>query len=304
MLREPRPRLAWFGDGYWESTRGLKNGARDGFAHFVIVGSVAPRQVIYAHEFAWDAKTDPAWPRLQKIFGFYGAKDKLASVHGKGKVTGPAGPDNTHCTHIGAVHRKMIYPALKDWFGMPIPEEYSKRRPAEELMCWTDGGAEGTEAEEVARSRSANIAGGESRIAAGRRASLSTEAGTTRWTASEWAKLLGNVEPAANPKLTGGKAEDSARRARSRLALEVEPGIVVPAVARHPEGREGESSGRRDGGAGRQGGVPEGTRRRDRGVPEGGRRGVPAGRAGHRRNAAGDSAEPRQFAAPRSRRRT
>src|SRR5437764_1110366 len=128
----------WFGEGYWESTRGLRNGARDGFAHFVIVGSVAPRKVIYAHEFAWDAQTDPAWPRLQKIFGFYDAKDNLRVVHGAGKVTGAAGPENTHCTHIGAVHRKGIYPALRDWFGMPIPEEYSKRLPAEDLMCWTD----------------------------------------------------------------------------------------------------------------------------------------------------------------------
>ena len=104
----------------------------------MIVGSVAPRKVIYAHEFAWDAKTDPAWPRLQKIFGFYDAKDTLRVAHGTGKVTGPGGPENTHCTHIGAVHRKMIYPALKDWFGMPIPEEYSKRRPAEDLLCWTE----------------------------------------------------------------------------------------------------------------------------------------------------------------------
>ena len=78
VLENPDRDFAWFGDGYWESTRGLRNGARDGFAHFVIVGSVAPRKVIYAHEFAWDAKTDPAWPRLQKIFGFYDAKDALA----------------------------------------------------------------------------------------------------------------------------------------------------------------------------------------------------------------------------------
>ena len=53
-------------------------------------------------------------------------------------MTRRGGPGNTHCTHIGAVHRKMIYPALKEWFGMPVPEEYSKRRPAEDLMCWTE----------------------------------------------------------------------------------------------------------------------------------------------------------------------
>ena len=44
----------YFGVGYWESTRCLRLGARDGFAHWLIVGSVAPRGLIYAHEFAWD----------------------------------------------------------------------------------------------------------------------------------------------------------------------------------------------------------------------------------------------------------
>lgn len=129
--------FAWFGDGYWESTRGLRVGAAGGFAHFVIVGSVAPRKVIYAHEFAWDAKTDPAWPRLQKIFDFYDAKDSLRVAHGAGSVKA-SGPGNTHCNHIGATHRKMIHPALKDWFGIPIPEEYSKPLPASDLKCWTD----------------------------------------------------------------------------------------------------------------------------------------------------------------------
>src|SRR5262245_37563177 len=135
---DPDREFAWFGEGYWETTRGLRGGAAGGFAHYVIVGSIAPRRLIYAHEFKWDPKIDPAWPRLQKIYGFYDAKDRLAFAHGAGSVRGAAGPDNTHCTHIGAVHRKMIYPALKVWFDMPIPEEYSKRRPSEELVCWTD----------------------------------------------------------------------------------------------------------------------------------------------------------------------
>ena len=62
----------------------------------------------------------------------------MAVVHGRGSVRGPGGPENTHCTHIGAVHRKGIYPALEKWFGMPVPTEYSNRRPAADLLCWTD----------------------------------------------------------------------------------------------------------------------------------------------------------------------
>ncbi|MCI0705629.1 MAG: hypothetical protein L0241_31605, partial [Planctomycetia bacterium] len=232
VLQNPDRDFAWFGDGYWESTRGLRNGARDGFAHFVIVGSVAPRKVIYAHEFAWDAKTDPAWPRLQKIFDFYGAKDNLRVVHGKGSVKGPGGPDNTHCTHIGAVQRKDIYPALKDWFAMPIPTEYSKRRPTEDLMCWTDKAKKDFKPKLIGE-----VLGIET---------LDTRRASLDWLnlkpeeqlalrRKEWAKVLGNIEPVADPKLIEGKGEDIAGGKLQRLALEMESGIVVPFLLLTPK---------------------------------------------------------------------
>ncbi|MBN9517292.1 hypothetical protein J0H58_02050 [bacterium] len=137
VTANPDREFAWFGDGYWESTRGLRNGARDGFAHWVIVGSVAPRPVVYGHEFAWNPDTDPAWPRLQKVFGFYDAQDRLGFARGAGSVKGQP-PESTHCTHIGAVHRKMVYPYLKAWFDMPVPVEYSKRLTVEQLACWSN----------------------------------------------------------------------------------------------------------------------------------------------------------------------
>ncbi len=236
-LENPDRDAPWFGEGYWESTRGLRNGARDGFAHFVIVGSVAPRPVIYAHEFAWDAKTDPAWPRLQKIYDFYDAKDKLVSIHGKGKVTGPGGPDNTHCTHIGAVHRKGIYPALKEWFGMPVPEEYSKRRPTEELLCWTEEAKKelkpkklGEVVFELACQREAAWV----KQHTGR-----TEDETFERERKAWAALLGNIESAANPKVTEGKVEEVPGSTLARFALEVEPGIVVPLLLVMPKDAKG-----------------------------------------------------------------
>ncbi len=205
----------WFGDGYWESTRGLRNGARDGFAHFVIVGSVAPRKVIYAHEFAWDANADPAWPRLQKIFSFYDAKKNIVPVHGKGSVRGPGGPDNTHCTHIGAMHRKEIHPALQEWFGIAIPEEYSNRRPSADLMCWTDEARKALQPKTL-RELVATI-GKERRTAA-----LAHDAKPT------WAKLLGTIEPIAKPEVTEGKTEAVAGGRLARFALEADPGIMVP----------------------------------------------------------------------------
>jgi hypothetical protein len=126
----------YLGGGSWESTRGLRLSGRDGFLPWVIVGSVAPRYLIHAHEFAWDKERDPVWARYQKIYGFYNAADNLAFAHGAGAVTGQ-GAENTHCNNIGAVHRKAIHAALAKWWGLPIPQDYSKRLPSEELQCWT-----------------------------------------------------------------------------------------------------------------------------------------------------------------------
>jgi cephalosporin-C deacetylase-like acetyl esterase len=234
---DPDRDFAWFGEGYWETTRGLRNGARDGFAHYVITGSIAPRRLIYAHEFRWDPNVDPAWPRLQKIYGFYDAKDRLSFAHGAGKVTGQAGPDNTHCTHIGAVHRKMIYPALKAWFDMPIPEEYSKRRPAEELTCWTDA----ARAELKPKLLHGVLAGPAEDRAEAARMRVGSLVPVERTTAlrKEWARLLCNVEPLANPKLIEGQSEEVPGGKLTRFALEVEPGIVIPFLLITPSDAKG-----------------------------------------------------------------
>ncbi|MSQ92998.1 MAG: hypothetical protein EXR98_00410 [Gemmataceae bacterium] len=128
----------YMGGGSWESTRNLKLSGRDGFLPWVIVGSLAPRGLIYSHEFAWDDQRDPVWARFNKIWGdFYDAKDKQASAKGRGSVRGQA-PESTHCNNIGAEHRKPIYPTLKQWFDLPVPEENKKRFTSSELQCWTD----------------------------------------------------------------------------------------------------------------------------------------------------------------------
>ncbi len=125
----------YMGGGSWESTRGLRLSGRDGFLPWVIVGSVAPRALIHAHEFAWDQDRDPVWARYQQIFKWYGAQDKLSFTKGAGSVSG-SGPGNTHCNNIGAVHRKPMHPLFEKWFGIKA-EEYSKRLPSEELQCLT-----------------------------------------------------------------------------------------------------------------------------------------------------------------------
>jgi dienelactone hydrolase len=128
-------RFLYSGSGSWESTRNLYRSAADGFLPWVIVGSIAPRKHIYAHEFAWDRLHDPVWKRLNQIHAWYGSKDSLASVHGSGSVRGKP-PESTHCTNIGQVHRWDIHVALKQWFGIVAKEPAKpERRPASELLC-------------------------------------------------------------------------------------------------------------------------------------------------------------------------
>ena len=49
-----------------------------------LLGAVAPRRLVYAHEFAWNEAADPVWPRLRKVYELYGLPDHLAATHGSG----------------------------------------------------------------------------------------------------------------------------------------------------------------------------------------------------------------------------
>ncbi len=233
VTANPDREFAWFGDGYWESTRGLRDGARDGFAHWVIVGSVAPRRVVYAHEFAWNPATDPAWPRLQKVFGFYGAKDKLGFAHGGGSVKGRP-PESTHCDHIGAVHRKMVYPYLKAWFDMPVPAEYSQRRTGADLACW----ASPADVERLKPQKLDLIlhrSGLEQFEAMRRRLEVVRPEERPTLLRKEWATRLGDIDSRPDPKVFAGAKEKVTGGTVERYALETEPGITVPLLLIRPE---------------------------------------------------------------------
>lgn len=126
------------GSGSWESTRNLPVSAGGGFMPWVIVGSIAPRHLIYAHEFRWDEPRDPVWKRLKQIYAWYQTDDRLSSVVGQGTVKGRP-PEASHCTNIGVLHRSQIYPAFERWFGMPIPREPEfERFTSEQLRCFPD----------------------------------------------------------------------------------------------------------------------------------------------------------------------
>ena len=127
------------GGGSWESTRNLARSAADGFLPWVIVGSIAPRKLVHAHEFSWDRERDPVWKRYQRIWGLYDEQDNLAFTHGFGTIQNTRDPAS-HCNNIGAVHRKAIHEAFRKWFAIDVKpqDEYKNRRTREELTCLTE----------------------------------------------------------------------------------------------------------------------------------------------------------------------
>jgi dienelactone hydrolase len=234
----------YFGGGSWESTRNLRLSVRDGFAPWVIVAAVAPRRLIYAHEFAWDREHDPVWRRLETLYGLYGKRDNLDSTHGAGSVRG-TGPGNTHCNNIGPEHLAAIHAAFERWFQIPVPSrEELPKHTADELACLTPAFVKDRQLQPLHQ-----IAGeiGARRVAVAReRLAKLTLAERRQELRRNWANLLGDVEPKPGPKVVtavprpqvldwplpkGSAVETTVER----LALEVEPGIVVPLILLTPK---------------------------------------------------------------------
>jgi dienelactone hydrolase len=213
------------GSGSWESTRNLRLSARDGFLPWVIVGAAAPRGLVYAHEFSWDREHDPVWARLGKLYDWYGAADRLASVHGKGRVTGKP-PEASHCNNIGPLQRQGIYDALKRWFDIPAPPEEAKdRHSAAELACLSPDLAKQLGARPVHR-LAAEV--GAERSAAARRRLPEGAAERREPLRRAWGPLLGAVEPAAEIKIVRESKERVGDIAVERIGLEVDRGVHVP----------------------------------------------------------------------------
>jgi cephalosporin-C deacetylase-like acetyl esterase len=226
------------GGGSWESTRNLRLSARDGFMPWVIVGSAAPRWLVYAHEFAWDRQRDPVWARLEKIYGFYNAAGNVAESHGRGSVSGKP-PQSTHCNNIGPEHRQPIYAAFKRWFRMPIPEaEHRQRRPAQELICLTPEAVRDFKPRPV-HELVAQLGADRAAAARQRLAKLPADK-RRRALRREWRRLLGDGEPSADTKSTTRDSRKLGTVIVERVVLRSERDIVVPLLLLRPIPREKE----------------------------------------------------------------
>lgn len=164
LPEDAESRFDYAGGGSWESTRNLARSATDGFLPWIIVGSVAPRGLIHAHEFSWDRERDPVWKRYERIFGLYDSRDQLGFTHGFGSLRQEQ-PAASHCNNIGKPHRQRIHEYFGEKWGTKVDEERSVvRHSAEELACLTNIGATSFKneplhqlADEIAAARSATF---------------------------------------------------------------------------------------------------------------------------------------------------
>jgi cephalosporin-C deacetylase-like acetyl esterase len=225
----------FFGIPYWETTRCLRRSAADGFAHWLIVASVAPRPLIYSHEFSWDRARDPVWPRIERVFGLYDAADHLSSATGRGSLRGNS-PDDTHCTHVGPVHRAGLYAALQRWFGIDPPaKENEQRHSADELTCLTPDAVEHFKPRPL-HALAAELGAARAEAARHRLAGLGAEVRREQLR-RDWTGLLGNVDPAGEPKVVGRREEQVAGVSVERIELAVEPGIAIPVLLLVPQAK-------------------------------------------------------------------
>ena len=225
---------------YWDSTRGLPGTCSDGFFHWTIVGSIAPRPVIYAHEFMWDREHDPVWKRFQRIYGvFYNSPENLDYANGVGSVK-DSSDVATHCTHIGRHHRQFIHPAFGQWFRIHVePDgEYSNRVNVDELRCMTDEYRTRLNPKSLPE---VALEQGQARIASMRDGLAGKPANARRRILRrEWGQLLGPVEPGVAEVLTTSIDRETLTSATvEKLSVQTEEGIVVPTLVITPRNNSG-----------------------------------------------------------------
>jgi hypothetical protein len=172
---------------------------------------------------------------LETIYDFYGEPANLSETHGAGSVRG-TGPGNTHCNNIGPEHLVAIHAAFERWFRIPVPKrEDLPRHTADELTCLTPAAA----ADRPMRPlhQIAKEIGARQATAARERLAKLSRADRRRELRRDWSRLLGDVEPGGEPQvnatlsaLPGRLGSTPIATSIERLALEVEPGIVVPLV--------------------------------------------------------------------------
>ncbi len=221
----------WANWGDWESTRVLRLSGRDGFLPWMIVAAGAPRPLIFAKEFAFEAEKDPAWQRIRQVYEFYDAASRVAEVHGYGNGSLPPSAAS-HANNVGPPHRKGIYPLLAQWLNMPVPQEYRKRLDPSSLACMTPQAESefGVKTMHEVVTRIAN-----QRLAEARRQLVDLAPADRRQNLRQsWGQLLGDTEPKAAPAAKAVPTTQPAAVTVEKVLLTVEKDVLVPIVLLSP----------------------------------------------------------------------
>lgn len=228
LPEDSETRFDYVGGGSWESTRNLFLSARDGFLPWVIVGSVAPRRLIYGHEFSWDTPHDPVWARLQRIYGFYDAPSNLAGAQGRGLLSGHP-PQASHANNIGPIQLQGVYPPLHEWFGIAAPANSDHRNlKSSQLTCMTPQLARELSSR-LAWELASNIGQATTRTAHTQLAALAPEARRARLR-ELWRSVLGEVDPPKDVAIESTAVGDKSFVHIRRVTLRVESDIIVPVL--------------------------------------------------------------------------
>ena len=215
--------------GEWESTRCLRRSLIDHFFPWIISASVAPRHLFYANEMGWEHyKDDPAWAHDQKVFALYDLPENLDKAFGFGDFPGPG-----ECSNIGPAQRQTLYPALKRWFGIPIPtSEPNDRRPESELASLTPDIARELKMAPV-HELAFNLAGSKLNSERAEMARLDPHQRRTELRRRLAAKL-GDIEPNRTPEAAVHWTKQLDGANIEAITLQTEPGILVPLLLLQP----------------------------------------------------------------------
>jgi dienelactone hydrolase len=236
------------------------------FSPWLVAASVAPRKFVRAFEFGWEGAEEPDYPELwvdglkrsEKVWGFYGARENLASSQAYGLIR-LSMERVSHCFSIGPQQREPLYAIFHRWFGIPLPsqkdleilpdsqlstnpvreaarrQEALRRRPHADLLSIPpDLSAK------IQRRKTHQIAQemGKEMLAAARRRrqSLGAEERVQRLR-DELQPMLGDISPTGSPRseTVWTRALDGA--VVEAVSLEVEDGIRVPLFLMRPQGR-------------------------------------------------------------------
>ena len=172
------------------------------------------------------------WKRLNTIYDFYQAGDRISAVHGYGGVK-LSSDKASHCNNIGQPHRKGIHAAFQKWFAMEIPdEEFRERRPASELLCLEGNHSAGVSLTPV-HQLAARLA--EERLTKVRqRVEKLSPAQRREELRKLWQEKLGDVAPYP-AKITGKNAETKSGVRIERFVMTGERDIRVPVLLLIPQ---------------------------------------------------------------------